>query len=198
MGSLKKVAGGYLGAKGAREQKHEIRKGTRKARRAADPFWKYRKKYAKRFDEFVGKGFTFDPTEDPSAKFRFAKGKLAIERGAASGGFLKSGRLGVALTEYGQDFASEEFGKSYGRWQDQFNRLGMLSGATTANLANVGNIISGGATQKAELTGREWAAKGQMFSGLMDLGSSAFSGGMGGGGGFMNPAQRGISPRGSF
>jgi hypothetical protein len=52
------------------------------------------------------------------------QGTQALERSAAARGRLFSGATGRALQEYGQNFASQEF-------ENDFNRLGALSGAGT-------------------------------------------------------------------
>jgi hypothetical protein len=61
-------------------------------------------------------------SSSPSYAFRMGQGTQALERSAAARGRLFSGATGRALTEYGQNFASQEF-------ENDFRRLGSLSGA---------------------------------------------------------------------
>jgi hypothetical protein len=90
--------------------------------------------------------FKFDPASaaiDPSYKFRFDQGAQAIERsrlarGLASGGTLK------ALTDYGQQSASQEYQNmfnraftEYGTNQDVYSRL---MGVTGLGYGAAGNI----------------------------------------------------------
>ena len=67
-----------------------------------------------------GKPFKFDYTldefeADPGYQFRLQEGLKALERSAAAGGGLFSGATGKALQRYGQDYASGEYQKAYGR-----------------------------------------------------------------------------------
>ena len=66
----------------------------------------------------------WDYKTDPGYDFRLQEGNQAIERaaGTAAGGPGRySGATLKALTQYGQDFASNEYGRAYGR------RVGTLS-----------------------------------------------------------------------
>ena len=61
-----------------------------------------------------------DLMKDPGYKFRLEEGNKAIERNAASRGFLQSGRTGKSLGQYSQGLASQEYGKAYGRALGEF------------------------------------------------------------------------------
>lgn len=82
-----------------------------------------------------------DFTKDPGYDFRMAEGQRALERGAAARGGLQSGGAMKALSRYGQDYASNEYGNAYNRFnQDRDRRFGRLStmsgygqGANAAN-----------------------------------------------------------------
>lgn len=58
---------------------------------------------------------TLDNTNDPGYAFRLQQGQQAIERGAAASGGAFSGGTLKALTRYGQDYASNEYGNVYNR-----------------------------------------------------------------------------------
>ena len=60
--------------------------------------------------------------QSPSYQWRFDEGQRALERSKAAGGDFFSGDTAMALTRYGQDYASNEY-------QNAFNRLGVISGA---------------------------------------------------------------------
>lgn len=62
-------------------------------------------------------------TADPSYAFRVSEGTKALDRSAASKGMLLSGAQGKALTDYGQNTASEEYANWFQRYnaQQQFN-----------------------------------------------------------------------------
>src|SRR5712692_2716617 len=50
---------------------------------------------------------------DPGFQFRLQQGEQALERSAAARGNLLSGGTAKALTQYGQDYASNEYGNVY-------------------------------------------------------------------------------------
>jgi hypothetical protein len=56
-----------------------------------------------------------DVTQDPGYAFRQQEGQRAVESSAAGGGGLLSGATLKALNKYGQNLASEEYGKAYER-----------------------------------------------------------------------------------
>lgn len=90
---------------------------------------------------------------DPGYQFRFDQGLKSIEGSAAAGGNLLSGDTLRALTQYGQDMASQEYANAFGRYIDegQFRRglagmgqaaatdLGQLGVQSSANLAGATN-----------------------------------------------------------
>lgn len=131
--------------------------------------------------------FKFDTADlynDPSYAFRLAEGQKAVERSAAARGITASGAQLKALTNYGQQAASQEYGNAYNRAQNTFNqnlnnRLNPLQslagqGQTTAGAigqaaANYGNNVGN------TLTG---LANAQAASGI--AGANALSGGLSG------------------
>ncbi len=101
---------------------------------------------------------------DPGYDFRLSEGAKALERSAAARGTVLSGGTLKQLARYNQDFASNEFGNAYNRFQSnratRFNQLASIAGLgqTTAtqlgnlgaqNAASVGNLIVGGQTAAA-------------------------------------------------
>jgi hypothetical protein len=58
---------------------------------------------------------------DPGYGFRLSEGLKALERSAAARGGLLSGGTGKALTRYGQEMASQEFGNAFNRSLTQYN-----------------------------------------------------------------------------
>jgi len=63
----------------------------------------------------------YDWKTDPGYQFRMDEGQRMIERGAAARGGALSGGALKAITSWGQDYASNEYGKI-------FDRLGMIAG----------------------------------------------------------------------
>lgn len=124
--------------------------------------------------------FNFDPSsvnllQDPGYQFRVKTGQDALTAGSAAQGGYGSGNLGVALTQYGQDLGSQEYGAAYNRAYSNaldeydaamnsqntvFNRLSGVAGtgqtAMTnlgnqgmATAANVGSLLTGSANAQA-------------------------------------------------
>jgi hypothetical protein len=131
-------------------------------------------------------------SSSPSYDFRLNQGTQALERSAAARGRLFSGATGRALQEYGQNFASQEF-------ENDFNRLGALSGAGTnaqnmtinagqnyANqagnaLQNAGNARASGYLAQGNAQANFW---GNTVPGALgSFGGFGKWGGWGGGGG---------------
>lgn len=86
-----------------------------------------------------------DFTKDPGYDFRMAEGQKALERSAAARGGLQSGGTLKALARYGQDFASNEYGNAYNRFNSdrdrRFNRLSSVAGlgqTATSQLGQAG------------------------------------------------------------
>lgn len=108
---------------------------------------------------------------DPGYQFRMNQGQRALENSAAARGGLLSGNTARALTEYGQDYGSQEF-------QNILNRYAALSGigqnqaqniaGQRANMAsNVGNaMMQGGAARASGYTGMGNAITDAMSSGM--------------------------------
>ena len=89
----------------------------------------------------------------PGYEFRKAEGEKAVERSAAARGGLLSGATGKALTRFGQDHASNEYGNFLNQYYQSLNPLQSLAGIgqTTASTAsnqaanlgvNVGNTTT--------------------------------------------------------
>jgi len=77
-------------------------------------------------------------TKSPGFDFRMQEGVNALDRSAASRGRLFSGPQLRGLTEFGQNFATNEF-------NNEFNRLSGLAGTgqvATQNVGGAGNILS--------------------------------------------------------
>lgn len=65
------------------------------------------------YEKFQGLGK--DWTGDPGYQFRLGQGTGALERSAAARGVLRTGGTLKDLLEYGQNFASQEYGGAYDR-----------------------------------------------------------------------------------
>jgi hypothetical protein len=150
------------------------------------------------------KDFTLADFEaDPGYAFRLAEGQKAIERSAAARGGLFSGRQLKDIERFGQDFASNEYGRAFNRYEAErsgrYNRFANLAGlgqTTATQLAgigadtsrSIGDIIIGGATSAAASRASGSNALAQGISGGINSGLnwyllSSILGRRGGGGG---------------
>lgn len=69
--------------------------------------------------------FMKDWEQDPGYKFRMSEGLKAINAAASAGGRAGGGRTMKDLMRFGQDYASQEYGKVYDRG---LSRLGTIAG----------------------------------------------------------------------
>lgn len=128
-----------------------------------------------------------DTYDDPSYKFRLQQGLDSVQSGAAGQGGLLSGATQKALSDYGQQSASQEYQNAYNRFNadqtNQYNRLANLVGvgqnaaAMTGNAgtqtaqAVANNTMSGANAQAAGQIAKGNAQAGNMQS-LLGLGTS--------------------------
>lgn len=118
-----------------------------------------------------------DFNADPGLQFRMNQGRDAVEGSAAARGGLLSGGTLKALTNYGQEFGSQEYGKAYDRFNNnmttRFNRLSSVAGngqTATTNTAQMGAA----ATESGNQTRMQSA--NATASGIMGAGNSLTSG----------------------
>lgn len=86
---------------------------------------------------------------DPGYAFRQQQGLRGLEASAAARGGLLSGGSGKDLVEYGQNFASQEYGNAYNRFNAdrdrRFNRLSSIAGlgqTATRDVASQGTNLA--------------------------------------------------------
>lgn len=123
---------------------------------------------------------------DPGYQFRLTEGMNALNTGFAARGMLKSGAAAKAALQYGQNYASNEFGNAY-------NRLSALAGVgQTVNQSNnalgqnYANNVSGNLMQAGQARATSYANQGQMWgntiAGIGGMAGSVFNNhGIGGG-----------------
>ena len=75
------------------------------------------------YDEWQGGNFKAPTlTDDPGYQFRMNEGQKALERSSAARGTTGGGAFAKALTRFGQDYGSQEYGKAYQRSADEYDR----------------------------------------------------------------------------
>lgn len=138
------------------------------------------------FGDLTRKFTLADFTADPGYQFRLGEGQSAIERSAAARGGALSGGALKAIQQYGQNFASNEYGNAYNRFvgdqTNRFNRLSSLAGlgqtannsigAAAQNYGNnaASNILAAGNAASAGAIGRSNAYSNGLNS-LATIGS---------------------------
>jgi hypothetical protein len=141
---------------------------------------------------------------DPGYQWRMQQGQKGIESSAAARGGLLSGAAGKAISQYNQNFASNEYNNAYNRFnQNQaniFNRLAAIAGVgqqATNQLgqagqnyaANTGNALQYGGTARASGYANQANALssglGSISGGLIGYGNAT---GWGNGGGYSGGA----------
>lgn len=100
--------------------------------------------------------FQFTPTDfeafkDPAYEFRMEEGLNVLERGAAAKGRVLSGAQGKALTRYGQDLASQEYGNAFNRALVTYQQ----KLATQQSLAGVGQTAVAQTQQAGQFATRQ-------------------------------------------
>lgn len=145
---------------------------------AADPFASQRGQYQNMLQQMMTGQFT---PQDPSYAFRVGQGQQALERSAAAKGMLGSGNILAELQKYGQDMGSQEY-------QNQYNRLLPLTGATSGSPGAAGGILSGQFDWRNNAlanmgAGMQANAPQSPFGGGGLYPFSSSGGGLGGGGG---------------
>lgn len=83
-----------------------------------------------------------DFQKDPGYDFRLNQGLDAVQGSRAARGSMMSGATLKALSDYGSNYASSEFGKAYDRFNNdrtqRFNRLATVAGIGQTATNNVG------------------------------------------------------------
>jgi hypothetical protein len=116
---------------------------------------------------------------DPSMAFRQRLGTQATERMANVGGGALSGNTLRALTDYGQNLASTEYGNAFGRFQTErsniYNTLaniaGMGQGAVNTGVTSTQNLAS-------QMTGLTTGSAAAQAAGTVGS-ANAYSGALG-------------------
>jgi hypothetical protein len=116
---------------------------------------------------------------DPSMAFRQRIGTQATERMANVGGGALSGNTLRALTDYGQNLASTEYGNAFGRFQTERSNIYN----TLANIAGMGQGavntgVNAGTNFASQLTGLTTGSAAAQAAGTVGS-ANAYSGALG-------------------
>lgn len=145
----------------------------RLAREAQSPYAQFGTDTLGLLSQFIGQGFkapTMDEaSQNPGYQFALQEGQKALERSASAKGTLNTGGTLKAITQYGQNLATQNYGDVYNRARGEYNdRFNMLSGSigvgqgAANNLSNLGmdyasaygrNLLTGAGAQGNAITG---------------------------------------------
>lgn len=135
--------------------------------------------------ELAGERFNFEA--DPGYAFRLSEGLKALERSAAARGGLLSGGTGKALSRYGQDLASQEYGNAFQRFQqDRAARAGLgameygqFAGERSARLLPLMQTMATGAGMTSNIAGQMGNLGEAQAAAARGIGESAAAGRIG-------------------
>ena len=83
----------------------------------------------------------YDWQTDPGYQFRLGEGAKTIENSALARGGLLSGKTAKALTRYGQDYGSQEFGNVFGRLSATNNATSQFLNNINGQAFSTGNAL---------------------------------------------------------
>jgi hypothetical protein len=116
---------------------------------------------------------------DPSMAFRQKIGTQATERMANVGGGAISGNTLRALTDYGQNLASTEYGNAFGRFQtDRTNIYNTLANIAGMGQGAVNTGVNAGQNYASQLTGLTTGSAAAQAAGTVGS-ANAYSGALG-------------------
>jgi hypothetical protein len=129
----------------------------------------------------LARGFTMqDFQQDPGYDFRMEQGMKSLQRGAAAGGRLGSGRYMKDLLRFGQGLGAQEYGAAYDRFNNdqgtQFNRLSSLGGGAQTAANNVGAAGQNYANQASGALGAYGQNVGQNLMAAGNARASSYTG----------------------
>lgn len=147
----------YLDKKQSDVQRKAIEDATAKAANTADPFAGYRGHYGNELNNLMANP---DSIQNSSAyQFRFDQGMEGLSRQMNKSGLRLSGNAVTEAINYGQGAASQEF-------NNQFNRLGNLSGATSGNLGQAASHVYDGGFAAGTSKASKYTTLQQILSGV--------------------------------
>jgi hypothetical protein len=138
--------------------------------------------------------FDFNALTDPGAAYRTQGGVNAITAAGAAAGNLGSGKLGTALTQFGEDAASQEYQNAFSRYQTglndwnaqrstQYNQMaGMANPQAVEQMGNfamqsgvnAGDTMQTGAAQQNAGSQQSFNNTGSLLTGATNIGKSLY------------------------
>ena len=139
------ILGGMLGGGGNTQQQAQ----------AASPFTGQYQQYQPMLANLVNNPSSV--TSTPGYQFNLSQGETAVNQGMAGMGLLGSGNQGAALTQYGQNYATNQY-------QTQLQNLMSLSGVGYGNGAAAASAMAGGNAAAGAMGGQLGGLLGKYIS----------------------------------
>lgn len=177
------AVGGSKAAKGAKQAQNAMRDQYWRVREDLSPYRGIGDWAVPFLQQKVSSGYynpkIGDVTQTPGYQFRLSEGQKALENSAIQRGGLLSGNAMRAITDYGQNFASNEYDKEYNReasrlateYSQLFN-LANLGFAANSQTAGVGTSTANSIANIAQNQGNQQA---NMWSNLGSDIASAYA-----------------------
>lgn len=146
--NLARIGGSLYGA----AQEDDAAKKARDAMLAqTDPYNEMGLKAQTQLETNLSEGFNpGDLTSDPGYQFRLKQGQDALNASLAAQGLSESGPALKAAQEYGQNFATNEYGNAYDRWLQQNKQLSGVGAQGLETATSTGNVLGNYYQQEAE------------------------------------------------
>jgi hypothetical protein len=125
---------------------------------------------------------TYHFQSDPGYAFRLAEGDKAIERSAAAGPGVLSGRYLKSALRYSQDYASNEYQKVYDRIATIAGFGSSASASGTSVIMNTAGNVGNALTNAGDARASSYVAQGNAWSNAINQIGTAYGAGMFGGG----------------
>lgn len=190
------VIGGAMGQRSARKAAAQQREAAHLAKVAGQrslanqnaifsPYAAMGQRLSDRMPELTRRFTNEDFVKDPGYDWRLNEGTRALEGSQAAKGGLLSGNAMKEMTQYGQGFASNEFGKAFDRFRNQqdaeFGKLyGMgtfgAQGASNAE-QNYSNLETGALTGAGNVSAAGQVGGSNAMLGGLSQGVNALMGG---------------------
>ena len=120
--------------------------------------------------EFQFNAQSFEQMRDPSYEFRQQEGINALDRSAAARGRVLSGAQDRAVTRYGSELASQEYGNAFNRamatYQQQLGRQQSLAGIGQQATNVISQAVQQAAWQQANIAMQQGQAQANMYTGV--------------------------------
>jgi hypothetical protein len=137
------------------------------------PFYDVGKEAIPKLNAFNAAGYSPQGLDSPTAKYELQTGTKALNRALASRGLSGSGNAANRIAELGMGVAARDEQRSYGRWQDQYQKildslkLGTGASASMGNAsATLTNAAQSGANSLGNIAMQNGNTQASLYAGI--------------------------------